>query len=36
MLRQSEHVSDLADFSDVEAAAKILSLAEHTLSVGER
>lgn len=36
MLRQSEHVSDLPDFSDLEAAAKILSLAEHTLSVGER
>ena len=36
MFRKSDQASDLPDFSDLEAAAKILALAEHTLSVGRR
>ena len=36
MLMQSDRASDLPDFSDLEAAAKILALAEHQLVVGER
>jgi UDP-N-acetylglucosamine--N-acetylmuramyl-(pentapeptide) pyrophosphoryl-undecaprenol N-acetylglucosamine transferase len=36
MLTQSDCASDLPDFSDLEAAAKILALAEHQLVVGER
>ena len=36
MLKKSDQASDLPDFSDLEAAAKILALAEHTLSVGRR
>ncbi len=36
MFMQSEQASDLPDFSDLEAAAKILALAEHTLSNGSR
>jgi UDP-N-acetylglucosamine--N-acetylmuramyl-(pentapeptide) pyrophosphoryl-undecaprenol N-acetylglucosamine transferase len=36
MLAMSEELSDLPDFTDLEAAAKILALAEHKLSGGER
>jgi UDP-N-acetylglucosamine--N-acetylmuramyl-(pentapeptide) pyrophosphoryl-undecaprenol N-acetylglucosamine transferase len=35
MLAMSEELSDLPDFTDLEAAAKILALAEHKLSGGE-
>ena len=36
MLALSEQFSDRPDFADLEAAAKILALAEYKLSVGER
>ncbi len=36
MFMQSDQASDLPDFSDLEAAAKILALAEHTLFDGSR
>jgi UDP-N-acetylglucosamine--N-acetylmuramyl-(pentapeptide) pyrophosphoryl-undecaprenol N-acetylglucosamine transferase len=35
MLATSDQFSDLPNFSDLEAAAKIVALAEHQLSVGE-
>jgi len=36
MLATSDQFSDLPNFSDLEAAAKIVALAEHQLSAGER
>jgi len=36
MLATSDQLSDLPHFGDLEAAAKIVALAEHQLSVGER
>lgn len=36
MLTLSDHLSDIPNFSDLEAAEKILALAEHQLSTGER
>jgi hypothetical protein len=36
MLAASDQFSDLPDFSDLEAAAKIVALAEHQLSGRER
>jgi UDP-N-acetylglucosamine--N-acetylmuramyl-(pentapeptide) pyrophosphoryl-undecaprenol N-acetylglucosamine transferase len=36
MLATSDQFSDLPDFSDLEAAAKIVALAEHQLLAGER
>jgi hypothetical protein len=36
MLAMSEELSDLPDFTDLKAAAKISALAEHKLSGGER
>jgi UDP-N-acetylglucosamine--N-acetylmuramyl-(pentapeptide) pyrophosphoryl-undecaprenol N-acetylglucosamine transferase len=36
MLATSDQLSDLPDFGDLEAAAKIVALAEHQLSTGER
>jgi hypothetical protein len=36
MLASSDQLSDLPHFGDLEAAAKIVALAEHQLSAGER
>ena len=36
MLATSDQLSDLPHFGDLEAAAKIVALAEHQLSAGER
>lgn len=36
MLTLSDHLSDIPNFSDLEAAEKILALAEHQLLTGER
>jgi hypothetical protein len=36
MLALSDQFSDCPDFADLEAAAKILALAEYKLSAGER
>jgi hypothetical protein len=36
MLALSDQFSDRPNFGDLEAAAKILALAEHKISAGER
>jgi hypothetical protein len=36
MLAMSDQLSDLPNFGDLEAAAKIVALAEHQLSAGEK
>jgi len=36
MLATSDQFNDLPQFADLESAAKIVALAEHQLSVGER